>query len=136
MDLLTQLFCITCIHVILSLAPLPPIWVLPRFIIGCDRPYPYSLLICSLTRFTDTLVIGGSKFLVTVARSGPTAFTVSLNGTSVDVRTRKMVDGGFLMQARTSWGTLGRSSFICALLQDWKSKSIRLRGVLLVPAQL
>ena len=52
----------------------------------------------SLTRFTDCLVIGGSKYTVTVARSGPNAFSVTLNGSSVDVRTRKMVDGGFLMQ--------------------------------------
>ena len=52
----------------------------------------------TLTHFSEDLVISGSKHRVVVSRSSPTAFTVKLNGSSVDVRTRKMADGGFLLQ--------------------------------------
>ncbi len=41
---------------------------------------------------------GGTKYLVEVVRRGPTAFCVTLNGSKAEVTTRKMADGGFLMQ--------------------------------------
>lgn len=61
----------------------------------------------SLTHFSDTLVIEGTKYAVRVARSGPTAFSVALGGSAVEVCTRKMADGGYLLQVRGKWGWCG-----------------------------
>lgn len=58
----------------------------------------------SLTHFSDTLVIEGTKYAVRVARSGPTAFSVALGGSAVEVCTRKMADGGYLLQVRGNKG--------------------------------
>ena len=42
----------------------------------------------------------GHKYEVEVVRRGPTSLCVALNGSSADVTTRKMADGGFLLQVR------------------------------------
>lgn len=43
-------------------------------------------------------MIEGYKYCVSVARRAPDTYCVELNGSAVDVITRKMVDGGYLMQ--------------------------------------
>eukprot|EP00200_Dunaliella_tertiolecta_P012627 CAMPEP_0202373002 /NCGR_PEP_ID=MMETSP1127-20130417/4091_1 /ASSEMBLY_ACC=CAM_ASM_000462 /TAXON_ID=3047 /ORGANISM="Dunaliella tertiolecta, Strain CCMP1320" /LENGTH=2753 /DNA_ID=CAMNT_0048969731 /DNA_START=204 /DNA_END=8465 /DNA_ORIENTATION=+ len=49
--------------------------------------------------FSDALIIGGKRYPVQVQRRSPTAFCVTLNGcSSVEVTTRKMAGGAFLMQ--------------------------------------
>jgi hypothetical protein len=96
----------------------PTFLVLSRLLSGSLEG---SHLVCSaltpsysLTVFKDNLIIAGCKYPVEVIRSSPTSFNVSLNGSSVDVRTRKMVDGGFLMQVSLiAPGRWWMEAFLC-----------------------